>query len=50
MRFIVIAACLFEFKIPINRDGEPIRAKKVRLKVFPGALNLVLPHDCPITV
>lgn len=36
-------------EVPINLDGEPIRAKKVRFEVLPGALKVVLPADCPMT-
>jgi diacylglycerol kinase family enzyme len=35
-------------EMPINLDGEPIRTKKVRFEVLPGALKLVLPPDCPM--
>jgi lipid kinase YegS len=35
--------------IPINLDGEPIKASKVRFEVIPGAIKLVLPQNCPVT-
>ena len=35
-------------EMPINLDGEPVRARKVRFEVLPGALKIVLPHDCPM--
>ncbi len=34
--------------MPINLDGEPIHANKVRFEVVPSALKLVLPDDCPV--
>ncbi|ADN74970.1 diacylglycerol kinase catalytic region [Ferrimonas balearica DSM 9799] len=34
--------------VPINLDGEPIETEKVRFEVCPGALDLVLPPDCPL--
>ena len=37
-----------EIEMPINLDGEPIRAKKVRFEVLPGAIKLVLPENCPM--
>jgi lipid kinase YegS len=35
--------------IPINLDGEPIKASTVRFEVIPQAIKLVLPQDCPVT-
>lgn len=32
--------------IPINLDGEPIEARRIRFEVQPGAVKLVLPRDC----
>jgi lipid kinase YegS len=37
-----------EAEMPINLDGEPIRSKKVRFEVLPGAIKLVLPDNCPM--
>jgi diacylglycerol kinase family enzyme len=37
-----------ETKMPINLDGEPIYAKKIRFEVLPEAINLVLNADCPM--
>jgi diacylglycerol kinase family enzyme len=36
-------------EMPINLDGEPVRARKMRFQVLPGALRVVLPDDCPMT-
>jgi len=33
--------------IPVNLDGEPIKDKKIRCKILPGAIKLVVPNDCP---
>lgn len=33
--------------MPMNLDGEPIHASRIRFQVHPGAINLVLPPDCP---
>ena len=38
-----------EVDIPINLDGEPIRAKVVHFEVIPGAIKLVLPENNSIT-
>jgi len=35
-----------EVEMPINLDGEPIKAKKIRYEVLPGAIKLVLPENC----
>jgi diacylglycerol kinase family enzyme len=35
-----------DVEMPINLDGEPIRAKKIRFEVLPGAIKLVLPDNC----
>lgn len=37
-----------DIEIPINLDGEPIKAKRMRFEVLPGAIQLVLPDDCPL--
>jgi lipid kinase YegS len=34
--------------MPINLDGEPIKAKKVRFEVVPAAIKLVVPAACPL--
>lgn len=34
--------------MPINLDGEPLKADSVRFDVCPGALRLVVPDDCPL--
>jgi lipid kinase YegS len=36
-----------EAAIPVNLDGEPISAARVRFAVEPGCLRLVLPPGCP---
>ena len=33
--------------IPVNLDGEPYRGNTIRFEVLPGAIDLVLPEDCP---
>lgn len=33
--------------IPVNLDGEPYSANKIRISVVPGAIEVVLPPDCP---
>ncbi len=38
-----------EAVMPINLDGEPIKTKKVRFEVVPGAIKLVVPAACPLT-
>jgi len=35
-----------EVEMPINLDGEPIKANKIRFEVIPGAIKLVLPENC----
>lgn len=35
--------------LPVNLDGEPITAKKIRFEVLPGAIKLVLPENCSMT-
>lgn len=37
-----------DVEVPINLDGEPIKAKKVRFDVRPGAIKLILPENCPL--
>ena len=37
-----------EVEMPINLDGEPISAKKIRFEVLPAAIKLVLPENCPM--
>lgn len=34
--------------MPVNLDGEPFSAQKIRFDVIPGAIDLVLPADCPL--
>ncbi|MBV7296317.1 lipid kinase YegS [Enterovibrio paralichthyis] len=34
--------------MPINLDGEPISAKKIRFEAIPNAIKLVLPKGCPL--
>jgi len=36
-----------DHEIPVNLDGEPFSANKIRFSVSPGAIKLVLPPDCP---
>jgi lipid kinase YegS len=38
-----------EVEMPINLDGEPIKTRKIRFEVMPGAIQLVLPDKCPMT-
>jgi lipid kinase YegS len=38
-----------DVEMPINLDGEPIKTKKIRFEVLPGAIKLVLPEKCPLT-
>lgn len=38
-----------DVEMPINLDGEPISANKIRFEVLPGAIKLVLPDSCPMT-
>lgn len=38
-----------DVEMPINLGGEPIKAKKIRFEVLPGAIKLVLPENCPMT-
>jgi lipid kinase YegS len=38
-----------DIEMPINLDGEPIRAKKIRFEVLPGAIKLILPANCTLT-
>ncbi|MEH6577950.1 MAG: lipid kinase YegS [Amphritea sp.] len=37
-----------DVEMPINLDGEPIKAKKIRFEALPGAIKLVLPENCPL--
>jgi diacylglycerol kinase family enzyme len=37
-----------DVEMPINLDGEPIKARKIRFEVMPGAIQLVLPDNCPL--
>ena len=37
-----------DMEMPINLDGEPIKVKKIRFEVLPGAIKLVLPENCPV--
>ena len=32
---------------PVNLDGEPYRNHKIRFEMIPGAIELVLPKNCP---
>ncbi|MBY5993457.1 lipid kinase YegS [Ferrimonas balearica] len=34
--------------MPINLDGEPMRAPSIRFQCHPGAIRLVLPRGCPL--
>jgi len=36
--------------MPINLDGEPIKANKIRFEVLPGAIKLVLPENCSMII
>ena len=33
--------------VPVNLDGEPLRASRLRFACVPGSLALVVPPDCP---
>ena len=35
-------------EMPVNLDGEPIKAKRIRFEVLPGAIQLVVPDKCPL--
>lgn len=37
-----------EDEMPINLDGEPIKAKKIRFEIMPAAIRLVVPANCPL--
>lgn len=39
--------CESDHEIPVNLDGEPFSAEHIRFAVQPGAINVVLPPDCP---
>ncbi len=34
--------------IPLNLDGEPYESRNIRFEILPGAIDLVLPEDCPL--
>ena len=34
--------------MPTNLDGEPYTTNRMRFEVIPGAIQLVLPEDCPL--
>ncbi len=34
--------------MPINLDGEPIAARRIRFEAIPAAIKLVLPTQCPL--
>jgi lipid kinase YegS len=34
--------------LQVNLDGEPLSGRSFKFKVLPGALDLVLPDDCPL--
>lgn len=33
--------------VPVNLDGEPVRAERLRFRCHPGSLALVVPPGCP---
>ena len=37
-----------ERKAPVNLDGEPYMADRIRFEVVPDALRMVLPRECPM--
>lgn len=39
--------CDSDHAIPVNLDGEPYSAAHIRFTVRPGAIEVVLPPDCP---
>lgn len=36
-----------DVSVPVNLDGEPISCNKIHFDIVPGAINLVVPKDCP---
>jgi lipid kinase YegS len=34
-------------ELPVNLDGEPMRAHRFRFEAVPGAVRMILPPDCP---
>lgn len=34
-------------ELPVNLDGEPMRAHRFRFEAVPGAVSMILPADCP---
>lgn len=36
-----------DHKIPVNLDGEPYAANRIRFSVQPSAIKVLLPPDCP---
>lgn len=34
-------------EVPVNLDGEPLRASRLRFTCEPGSLDLIVPSDCP---
>ena len=34
-------------ELPVNLDGEPVKARRFRFEAIPGAIRMVLPADCP---
>jgi lipid kinase YegS len=39
--------CESDHDIPVNLDGEPYASDRIRFSVRPGAVNMILPPDCP---
>ena len=37
-------------EIPVNLDGEPYNAKKIRFEIIPSAIDLVIPKDAPCLI
>ena len=36
-----------DVEMPINLDGEPIKAMNICFEVLPGGIKIVLPENCP---
>jgi diacylglycerol kinase family enzyme len=34
-------------ELPVNLDGEPMKAHRFRFEAVPGAVAMILPTDCP---
>ena len=34
-------------ELPVNLDGEPMKARRYRFEAVPGAIRMILPPECP---